>query len=289
MARERAAALIEVLLGFAVVHLTYRSFKHFTELGRIEGAAELNFSPGLVMILFTVSVLLLFRRSFEEYGLTLKGWRYHLNVGLFWGLLVAMAAGLIIKLAAIDFDPLKPPGLKRSVVFSVGWVLATLLLAWFFMRERSLLRRVPPQVSLVVLIALLILPLLMGLYSHRQFLQVLLTILWLFFGAGFGEEIFFRGYIQSRVNQAFARPLRFLGIDFGWGLMVSSLLFGFIHALNRVDYFAGHYDFVWWWMPPNFAAGLFYGFLREKTRSILPGAIIHGLSDVFAQIPSLLP
>jgi membrane protease YdiL (CAAX protease family) len=289
MAGERAAALIEVLVGFALVHLTYRSFKHFTELGRIEGEAGLNFSPGVVMILFTVSVLLLFRRSFGEYGLTLKGWRYHLNVGLFWSLLVVMAAGLIIKLAAIDFDPLQPPGLKRALVFTVGWVLATLLLAWFLMRERSLLRRVPPLVSLVVLIALLILPIFVGLYSHRHFIQVLLTVLWLFFGAGFGEEVFFRGYIQSRVNQSFARPLRFLGIDFGWGLIVSSLLFGFIHALNRVDYFAGQFDFVWWWMPPNFAAGLFYGLCREKTRSILPGAIIHGLSDVLAQIPSLLP
>jgi membrane protease YdiL (CAAX protease family) len=73
------------------------------------------------------------------------------------------------------------------------------------------------------------------------------------------------------------------------GLMVSSLLFGFIHALNTVDYFAGRFDFAWRWMLTNFASGLFFGLLRDKTRSILPGAIIHGLSDVLAQIPTLLP
>jgi membrane protease YdiL (CAAX protease family) len=73
------------------------------------------------------------------------------------------------------------------------------------------------------------------------------------------------------------------------GLMISSLLFGFIHALNTVDYFAGRFDFAWRWMLTNFASGLFFGVLREKTRSILPGAIIHGLSDVLAQIPTLLP
>jgi hypothetical protein len=89
---ERVAALIEVVAAFALVHLTYRSFKHFTELGRAESAAGLNFSPGAVMILFTVSVLLLTRRSFEEYGLTRKGWRYYLNLGLFWGVLLVMAA-----------------------------------------------------------------------------------------------------------------------------------------------------------------------------------------------------
>jgi membrane protease YdiL (CAAX protease family) len=42
-------------------------------------------------------------------------------------------------------------------------------------------------------------------------------------------------------------------------------------------------------MLTNFASGLFFGVLREKTGSILPGAIIHGLSDILAQIPSLLP
>jgi membrane protease YdiL (CAAX protease family) len=284
---DRVAALIEVVAAFALVHLTYRSFKHFTELGRLEGAAGLNFSPGCVMVLFTFALLLLCRRSFAEYGLTLRGWPFHLNIGLFWGLLVVVVAGLIIKLAAIDFDPRQPPGPKRAVVFAVGWILATLLLARFLMRDRSLLGRVPPLASLVVLIALLSLPLFVGWYSHRPVLQVLLTVLWLFFGAGFGEEIFFRGYIQSRVNHTFGRPWRFLGIDFGWGLMVSSLLFGFIHALNRVDYFAGRFDFAWWWMVANFAAGLFHGLLREKTRSILPGAIIHGLSDVLAQAPTL--
>jgi hypothetical protein len=98
---ERAAALTEVVLAFSVVHLSYRSFKRFTELGRQEGAAGLNFSPGMVMILFTVAVLLVRRRSFEDYGLTLRGWRYHLNVGLLWGVLVVLAAGVVVQLGLV--------------------------------------------------------------------------------------------------------------------------------------------------------------------------------------------
>jgi membrane protease YdiL (CAAX protease family) len=54
---ERVAALVEVVVVFVVVHLSYRSLKHFTELGRLEGAAGLNFSAGSVMILFTVAML----------------------------------------------------------------------------------------------------------------------------------------------------------------------------------------------------------------------------------------
>jgi hypothetical protein len=60
------AAIVEVLLAFSFVHLAYRSFKHFTELGRLEGTTGLNFSPGTMMILFTVTALLVCRRNFEE-------------------------------------------------------------------------------------------------------------------------------------------------------------------------------------------------------------------------------
>ncbi len=129
----------------------------------------------------------------------------------------------------------------------------------------------------------------MALWFHRPLLHELLTMLWLFFGAGWGEEVFFRGYIQSRVNEAFGRPFAFMGMKWGAGLVVSSLLFGLIHALNTVDYFTGRFDFAWWWLVSNFFAGLFFGCLRERTGSILPGAIVHGLDDVLARIPALLP
>jgi hypothetical protein len=49
-----AAALVEVLLAFALVHVGWRLFKHLTWLGRLEGAAHLNYSPGPIMIAFTI-------------------------------------------------------------------------------------------------------------------------------------------------------------------------------------------------------------------------------------------
>lgn len=284
----RVAALIEVIAAFVLVHLTYRSFKHFTELGRAEGAAGLNFSTGAVMTLFTVAAIFLCGRSFEQYGLTLKEWRFSLNIGLFWELLFVVAAVLVIKIASIRFDPLHPPDMKRSLAATGGEMLNIVLLLWFLKSERRVLRLVPPVVSLVILFVLLCLPLALAFYYSRPIPNVLLTVLWLFFGAGFGEEIFFRGYIQSRVNQAFGRPWRFLGAQFGWGVMVSAAFFGFIHVLNTVDYFGGRDDFAWWWFPPNFAVGLFFGLLREKTGSVLAGAIMHGLSDVLATIPALI-
>jgi membrane protease YdiL (CAAX protease family) len=284
----RAAAILEVLFAFSLVHLGYRSFKHFTKIGSLEGASGLNFSPGMVMILFPLMALAACRRDLQEYGLTLKGWQYNLNVGLLWGVLIVLAAGMVIQFRLVHFDPLHPPDLTRAVVFSSGETILIILLVVFLMRERSLVQRIPSLVSLFVLFVLVSLPVILVVLIHRDVPNVVLQVLWLFFGAGFGEEVFFRGYIQSRVNHSFGRPWRVLDLQFGVGLIVSSLLFGFIHALNTVDYFSGRYDFAWLWWGTNFVTGLFFGCLREKTGSILPGAIIHGVQDVLAMIPALL-
>jgi membrane protease YdiL (CAAX protease family) len=283
------AAVVEVVLAFALVHVSYRAFKRFTELGHLEGESGVNFSPGAAMILFTVTVLLLCGRGFKEYGLTLQEWGYNLNVGLVWGVLLIVAAGLVVKFTPVRFDPLSPPDRTRALAAAGGQLVATLLLAWFLLRPRTVIRRIPPIVAVVLLVGLLSLPLALAFYSGRPLLGVLLTILWLFLGAGFGEEIFFRGYVQSRVNSAFGRLFRFMEIDFGLGLIVSSLLFGFIHVLNPVDYFAGRFDFAWWWGVTNFFAGIFFGCLRERTGSVLAGAIVHGLGGVLAMLPGLLP
>jgi len=135
------------------------------------------------------------------------------------------------------------------------------------------MERIPPGVSIpVILILLLLFPLSAAHHHQAPWGQVL----WLFFGAGFGEEIFFRGYIQSRVDVAFGYQFHWLGLQFGVGVLVSSLLFGFIHALNTVDYFHGRFDFGWSYGSEAFAEGILYGGIRAKTGSVLPGAITHG-------------
>jgi membrane protease YdiL (CAAX protease family) len=291
---RRIGALVEVVIALVVVHLTYRAFKHFTPLGQAEGSAGddrrggLNFSAGIMMIVFTVAVLAISRRSFADYGLTIKGWRRSLNIGLLWGLLVAFVAGVVIKLAHVQFDPLHPPDLQRAILFTIGELVNTVVLLLFLRRDRAIIERLPAAVSLLILFATVSTPLIVALKFDRPVADVLLSSLWLFFCAGFGEEILFRGYIQSRVDEAFGRPFRFLGVDFGVGLFVSAALFGLIHVFNTVDYFNGHWDFAWLWWWPNFGAGLFFGVLRAKAGSVVAGGIIHGMTDVLARVPALL-
>ncbi len=286
---RRVGAVVEVVAALAFVHVAYRSFKHFTPLGQAEGSSGLNFSAGAAMILFTVAFLAISRRSFAEYGLTVTGWRRGLNIGLLWGLLVVIIAGVVIKLAQVHFDPLHPPDRQRAILATVGELADLVLLLLVLRRDRGIIERLPAAVSVPILLAVLSIPTIVALWFDRPVLDALLSTVWLFLCAGFGEEIFFRGCIQSRLDEVFGRPIRFLGVDFGLGLFVSAALFGLIHVFNTVDYFHGRWDFAWLWWWPNFAAGLFYGGVRARTGSIVAGGVIHGITDVLARVPALLP
>lgn len=265
-----AAATLEVALAFGVVHVTFRALKHFTVVGEWERAAQTNFTPGAVMALFTFVILLLCRRSPRAYGITLKPWRENLSFGLAACCLLAAAAGIGLALTRIQFDASRPAGMHRALPGAVVALLVTAALVWLLRRHSSVLRGIPPIISVIVMLAVLCAPIV----SHPE---RFLTVLWLFLAAGFGEEIFFFGYIQSRVTQTSASP---------WcGIIVASLFFGFLHVLNTVDYFHGRFNFAWWYGLQSFCVGLFHGVLRHHSGSILPGAIAHGLGDILARFP----
>jgi membrane protease YdiL (CAAX protease family) len=288
---DRFAAITEVALAFAFVHVSYRALKHFTILGQWD--AQTNFIPGLMMVLFTFAVLLLRHRSFAAYGLGTKEWRHHLSLGLACSLLTLGLGAVALAVTRVRIDAGKPPDphapnqYVRIAELAVVALPAFIVVLCLIGRRRGVVEGLPPAVSVPAVFALLAIPPAVAAHFHRPSMWP--TALWLFFGAGFGEEIFFRGYIQSRLDHAFGCPFRLQGFEFGPGLLVSALLFGLIHALNTVDYFGGRFDFGWAYGVQNVFTGLFFGCLRAKTASVFPGAIVHGLNDAFARIPNLLP
>lgn len=96
-----------------------------------------------------------------------------------------------------------------------------------------------------------------------------------------GEEMFFRGYMQSRLNEVFGRPYARGQMRYGAGLLITSAFFGLLHVLNPVNYFIGHYSFAWAWGAGTMFVGLGYGVIREKTGSVWPAVVVHGLYDVW--------
>jgi membrane protease YdiL (CAAX protease family) len=86
---------------------------------------------------------------------------------------------------------------------------------------------------------------------------------------GLSEEFFFRGYMQTQFNRWLGRPYRFLGVQWGTGLIVAAVLFGVCHLVGgdlsrlRTVFF-----------------GLFAGWLRERTGTIAVPAVYHGVSNL---------
>lgn len=93
----------------------------------------------------------------------------------------------------------------------------------------------------------------------------------------------YRGYFQSRINQAFGRPYQVFGIQFGPGLLVAALLFGLMHAFNGFNPAIGLGSMYWGWALWTFFGGLFGGIIREKTGTLLAPGIAHGLPDALGE------
>ena len=128
---------------------------------------------------------------------------------------------------------------------------------------------------------LYLLPLLTFIHFDPKLSHALLSFGGLLFAVSVGEEIFFRGYMQSRLNDVFGRPWQVRRIPFGFGLILTTLVFGFLHALNTVDYFHGRYSFDWGWATVTAATGLLFGLVREASGSVWPGVALHGLLNIW--------
>jgi membrane protease YdiL (CAAX protease family) len=83
--------------------------------------------------------------------------------------------------------------------------------------------------------------------------------------------------MQSRLDQAFGKPYAFGGVQFGWGVIITSLLFGLLHVTNGGDPVTRTFVPQWAWGLWTFFGGLASGYVREKTGSIVAPTILHGL------------
>lgn len=110
-------------------------------------------------------------------------------------------------------------------------------------------------------------------YSTYSFLPIFWKIFYYAFIVGFGEELFFRGYLQSAMNKYFGKPFMLSKVKFGWGLIFAAAIFGLSHALVTVPP-------AWPWALWTFIFGLTLGFIREKDGSILAAVILHAIMDM---------
>jgi membrane protease YdiL (CAAX protease family) len=85
------------------------------------------------------------------------------------------------------------------------------------------------------------------------------------------EELFFRGYLLARLEQALPPRRRLLGGGVGRALVVAALLFALGHVLVDLD-------------PRRFATffpGLLFGWMRSATGSIAAGVVAHASANLY--------
>jgi membrane protease YdiL (CAAX protease family) len=86
------------------------------------------------------------------------------------------------------------------------------------------------------------------------------------------EEAFYRGYLQTRLDEAWTRRVRILGTAVGPGLVVTSLVFALGHVATE-------------WHPSRLAVffpSLLFGWMRVRRGGIGACAAFHALCNLFA-------
>jgi hypothetical protein len=89
------------------------------------------------------------------------------------------------------------------------------------------------------------------------------------------EEVFYRGYVQTRLEQKFPRKNRFMGINVSWkALIYTSGIFAIGHILTVPH-------------PARLAVffpSLLFGWMRTATGSVLSAVLFHATCNLFAHV-----
>lgn len=93
---------------------------------------------------------------------------------------------------------------------------------------------------------------------------------------GLEEEIFYRGLLLFALYKAFTGRVRFLGVDWGWGALLSSLLFGLVHAFGFSD---GQFGFDPLIMALTALPAFIAVWVRLRTGSLLIPILMHNFGN----------
>jgi membrane protease YdiL (CAAX protease family) len=107
------------------------------------------------------------------------------------------------------------------------------------------------------------------------------TILYQLTMPGLSEELIFRGILLALLNKTYGTPWKLWGAHLGWGAIITTLLFGLVHGLS----FSPSYEFQFnlGAILATGASGFFFVWLKERSKSLLPGILTHNLSNVIIQ------
>ncbi len=264
---QRIKALLEVALVFVAIFaiLLIASLRIFSFIKASVWPISSNIiifyvaSTAFILILLAIT-----GRDFSRYGLSLRNAGPDLKVVAICAIPMVLISLLIL---VVNIDTI-----ERSILVSTIEALMLLVIAILLKGVKNRDDKAAAG-TFIIIPAVLTLPLAM-----MGGVAVMLVYIFLFVGPV--EELIFRGYLQSRLNEAFGRPHRFFGVSWGAGLVIASLLFGLWHMLMGFNPFYDSYSLFLPWGIETFVTGLTLGFIREKTNGLVAPALLHALIDV---------
>ena len=84
------------------------------------------------------------------------------------------------------------------------------------------------------------------------------------------EELFYRGYVQTRLDEVFSPRWRILGARLGPAWLATCVLFAFGHTVVRFQ----------WWHFAIFFPSLVFGWMRARSGGVVAGALFHAWCNV---------
>jgi len=84
------------------------------------------------------------------------------------------------------------------------------------------------------------------------------------------EEFFYRGYLQTRLDEAFTWRRSVAGAWIGPGLFIATVIFAFGHTIVVYQ----------WWHVFIIFPGLIFGWLRARTGDVMAGAVFHAWCNI---------
>jgi uncharacterized protein len=100
---------------------------------------------------------------------------------------------------------------------------------------------------------------------------------------GIDEEIMYRGILLGLLMSGLKSQVKFIGNP---GLLISSILFGMIHALKLKEGFTVNFNLIYFLQTG--LAGYAWGWVTIKSRSILLGILSHNFSNFFGTLAMMI-
>jgi hypothetical protein len=276
--KSKILAFLEILLVYAVMQAIGIALRSTGIDGWQRQNLGWSYTGMFIFVGIPALVIWLTRRDWAEYGVSRADWETNLDIGI--KAYLVRIIPYVFGVGGAIWLMIDRNQISGGAFVALMEIIGVAVMIWVLNRQKPVKSG---RGNLIVTVLLLFFPILLALAMNKLSMIVVSTVVWQFVFSGFGEEFVWRGYVQSRLNQAFGRPMRMFGVQFGAGLIIASLLFGLLHAFNTYDAAIGFASLSWGSALSSSVAGLFFGLLREKTGTLLAPGIAHGLPDAVGE------